>query len=239
MRPTWPSTARSWTATRSSPSGVWRVRWTRGCRRARTPCGARRGRASRTACRARHSCRSTRESRGPSRRSWRTPRWSRSGVLGGVHTSSRRPISPCSRSAGCRPMRRIRRSRRVSPIELEAFLAGRRLGYGEAGHGMGIPPNRLRYAAVDRPGRDALGRRPPADDLDGAGTGRATRPRRALSSLVATSTSSGPRRRQRSRSGRGSGRTGMPHSRRSRTSSCRSAPRSATPGSSRATSRRS
>ena len=32
--------------------------------------------------------------------------------------------------------------------QLEAFLAGRRLGYGEAGHGMGIPPNRLRYAAV-------------------------------------------------------------------------------------------
>jgi hypothetical protein len=32
--------------------------------------------------------------------------------------------------------------------ELETFLGGRRLGYGEAGHGMGIPPNRLRYAAV-------------------------------------------------------------------------------------------
>jgi len=32
--------------------------------------------------------------------------------------------------------------------QLEAFLAGRRLGYGEAGNGMGVPPNRLRYAAV-------------------------------------------------------------------------------------------
>jgi hypothetical protein len=32
--------------------------------------------------------------------------------------------------------------------DLEAFLGERRLGYGEAGHGMGIPPNRLRYAAV-------------------------------------------------------------------------------------------
>lgn len=32
--------------------------------------------------------------------------------------------------------------------ELEAFLGGRRLGYGEAGHGMGIQPNRLRYAAL-------------------------------------------------------------------------------------------
>jgi hypothetical protein len=32
--------------------------------------------------------------------------------------------------------------------ELEAYLGGRRLGYGEAGEGMGIPANRLRYAAV-------------------------------------------------------------------------------------------
>ena len=32
--------------------------------------------------------------------------------------------------------------------ELEAFLDGRRLGYGDAGDGMGIVPNRLRYAAV-------------------------------------------------------------------------------------------
>jgi hypothetical protein len=31
--------------------------------------------------------------------------------------------------------------------DLEAFLGGRRMGYGEAGRGMGIPPNRLRYAA--------------------------------------------------------------------------------------------
>jgi DNA glycosylase AlkZ-like len=31
--------------------------------------------------------------------------------------------------------------------QLEAFLDGRRMGYGEAGHAMGIPPNRLRYAA--------------------------------------------------------------------------------------------
>jgi hypothetical protein len=31
--------------------------------------------------------------------------------------------------------------------DLEAFLEGRRMGYGEAGHAMGIPPNRLRYAA--------------------------------------------------------------------------------------------
>jgi hypothetical protein len=32
--------------------------------------------------------------------------------------------------------------------ELETFLGGRRLGYGEAGSGMGMPGNRLRYAAV-------------------------------------------------------------------------------------------
>jgi hypothetical protein len=31
--------------------------------------------------------------------------------------------------------------------ELEAFLDGRRLAYGDAGAGLGIPPNRLRYAA--------------------------------------------------------------------------------------------
>jgi hypothetical protein len=31
--------------------------------------------------------------------------------------------------------------------QLEAFLDGRRMGYGEAGHAMGMPPNRLRYAA--------------------------------------------------------------------------------------------
>ena len=31
---------------------------------------------------------------------------------------------------------------------LEAFLGGRRLGYGDAGHGMGIVPNRLRYATA-------------------------------------------------------------------------------------------
>jgi len=30
---------------------------------------------------------------------------------------------------------------------LHAFLAGRRMAYGEAGHGLGVPPNRLRYAA--------------------------------------------------------------------------------------------
>jgi hypothetical protein len=30
---------------------------------------------------------------------------------------------------------------------LEEFLAGRRMPYGEAGRGMGVPPNRLRYAA--------------------------------------------------------------------------------------------
>jgi hypothetical protein len=32
--------------------------------------------------------------------------------------------------------------------QLEGFLGGRRLGYGEAGDQMGIPPNRLRYAAL-------------------------------------------------------------------------------------------
>jgi hypothetical protein len=31
--------------------------------------------------------------------------------------------------------------------DLEAFLAGRRMTYGEVGHGLGINPNRLRYAA--------------------------------------------------------------------------------------------
>jgi hypothetical protein len=32
--------------------------------------------------------------------------------------------------------------------DLDAFLGGRRMTYGEAGHGLGIHPNRLRYAAA-------------------------------------------------------------------------------------------
>lgn len=40
------------------------------------------------------------------------------------------------------------RSRAEATAErLEAFLAGRRMPFGEAGHAMGVPPNSLRYAA--------------------------------------------------------------------------------------------
>jgi hypothetical protein len=42
---------------------------------------------------------------------------------------------------------RGRRNATEMADRLEAFLAGRRMPFGQAGHGLGEPPNRLRYAA--------------------------------------------------------------------------------------------
>jgi hypothetical protein len=41
-----------------------------------------------------------------------------------------------------------RRRAEETADRLEAFLAGRRMSYADAGHGMGIPPNMLRYATA-------------------------------------------------------------------------------------------
>ena len=56
--------------------------------------------------------------------------------------------------------------------QLDAFLAGRRMGYGEAGAGLGLAnANKLRYAAPTGRVLIQLGRRAAADDLDGATAG--------------------------------------------------------------------
>jgi len=54
----------------------------------------------------------------------------------GVFTLGRLPVD----AAG------LRRARETAD-RLDAYLDGRRLAYGEAGHGLGVPPNSLRYAA--------------------------------------------------------------------------------------------
>lgn len=43
---------------------------------------------------------------------------------------------------------RGRRVAQETAARLHAFLDGRRMGYGEAGHAMGVPPNSLRYATT-------------------------------------------------------------------------------------------
>ena len=78
---------------------------------------------------------------------------------------------------------------------LDAFLAGRTtLTYGQAGDGLGVHPNALRYAAATGHGPDPLGRRAGADDLDRAGAADHAARRRGSSSRADTCTSSARRR---------------------------------------------
>ena len=124
--------------------------------------------------------------------------------------------------------------------DLERFLAGRTMSYAEAGHGMGVHPNSLRYGTTT--GRILIrweGARRPTDlDGAGAGDGRRGRASRAGATLPAC-----PRAGDRGRVRR-LGRDQVPAGRAGSSVALareltRSRPRSAIAGSSRATRPRS
>ncbi len=99
---------------------------------------------------------------------------------------------------------------------LHAFLDGRRMSYSEAGHGLGVHPNSLRYAAST--GTVLIRWTGPASPPSGTCHRRTSSlATRASSSPAATCTSSGRQRPRHSLSGPGSGRErlAMPRSTRS------------------------
>ncbi len=108
---------------------------------------ARHGQGCRTACRARRCSRSTPASREPARRRGRTRRSSRSGGRGSATTSSRGATRDLHARAAARRGPEAPRRLRARRSPSETFLDGRTMTFGEAGRGLGEPPNRLRYAA--------------------------------------------------------------------------------------------
>ena len=115
--------------------------------RAPTRSGVPDGRASRTACPEPRCSRSTRESTAPSPPRGRIRRSCRCGDRGSAPTSCRPATSRSSRSAGCPTQGEREPSPRRRPTAWTTFLAGRSMSANEAGRGLGVHPNALRYAA--------------------------------------------------------------------------------------------
>ena len=87
---------------------------------------------------------------------------------------------------------------------LQALLGGATMTYGESGAGARRTSQPAPVRRTDGHGRDAVGRRAAADDLDRAADPRSTRATLASSSRAGTCTSSVPPRPRRSPGGRGS-----------------------------------
>ena len=86
-------------------------------------------------------------SRGPSPAAGRTRRWCRCGGHGSAPTSSPSATERCSPLGRLPDDPAARREAEQLADQIEAFLDGRRMTYGEAGRGLGKHPNALRYAA--------------------------------------------------------------------------------------------
>ena len=121
--------------------------------------GGRVGRACRTACRGLRCCRSTRVSKEPTPDSWEDP--SLTQLWGPRFTAYVVP----ERDRAVFTLGRLaddpvtRRAWHALADQLETVLDGQRMTYADAGRGLGMHPNGLRYAAPTGRVRDAMGRR--------------------------------------------------------------------------------
>ena len=162
-----------------------------GCPRARHRSGAPRGQDSRTACRAPPCSRSTRASRARRRPHWEEP--SLVQVWGPRYSTY--VIAAADRAVftlGRLPDEgRARRRAEDMANRLDTFLAGRAMGDGEAGRGVGVPSERAPLRGADRPDPDPLGRGAAADDLDRATAGDRSGRRPPGARAHGTSTCSG------------------------------------------------
>ena len=140
-------------------------------------CGTRRGPACRTACPARHSCRSTPALKVPSPIPGKIRPWCRSGARATTSTLSRYTTSRSLRSARLPDARQVAGARRAGRPPARVPRR-RRMRYDDAGQALGVHGNTS--ATPPRPdARDPLGGRPPPDSLDGA----AARHRRGQATL--------------------------------------------------------